>query len=43
MATRACTTTGDEGFAVKGDRIVIAAGVPFGSPGATNMVRLAYV
>jgi pyruvate kinase len=43
MATRACTSSIDEGFAAKGERIVIVAGVPFGSPGATNMVRLAFV
>jgi pyruvate kinase len=43
MATRACTTACDEGFTTKGDRIVIVAGVPFGTPGATNMVRLAFV
>ena len=43
MAVRACTTTCDGGFAVKGDRIVIAAGLPFGTPGATNVVRLAFV
>ncbi len=43
MATRACAVSAEEGFAAKGDRIVIAAGVPFGSPGATNMVRLAFV
>ena len=32
-----------EGFAVKGDRIIIVAGMPFGTPGATNMVRIAFV
>ncbi len=26
-----------------GDRILIIAGVPFGNPGATNMVRLAFI
>jgi pyruvate kinase len=30
-----------EGFAVKGDRIVITAGVPFGCPGNTNILRVA--
>ncbi|UDL96467.1 MULTISPECIES: pyruvate kinase [Lichenihabitans] len=43
MALRACTASVDEGFASKGERIVIVAGVPFGSPGATNMMRLAFV
>jgi pyruvate kinase len=26
----------------EGERIVIVAGVPFGTPGATNMVRIAF-
>ena len=43
MAARACAICVGEGFAAKGERIVVVAGVPFGSPGATNMVRLAYV
>jgi pyruvate kinase len=33
-----------EGFAKAGQRIIIiVAGVPLGTPGATNMVRIAYV
>jgi pyruvate kinase len=32
-----------EGFAKPGQRILIMAGVPFGTPGATNLLRLAYV
>jgi pyruvate kinase len=28
-----------EGFAKKGDLIVIAAGMPFGEPGTTNLLR----
>jgi pyruvate kinase len=43
MAQRACAFTDQEGFAEAGDRIIIVAGVPFGTPGATNMVRIAYV
>lgn len=43
MSSRACATCISEGFAQKGERIVVVAGVPFGSPGATNMVRIAYV
>ncbi len=31
------------GFAGKGDRVVITAGVPFGTPGATNVLRIAWV
>ncbi len=43
MAARACVIAASEGFAVPGERIIIVAGVPFGSPGATNMVRIANV
>lgn len=32
-----------EGFADAGQRLVIIAGVPFGTPGATNILRLAWV
>ena len=42
MAARACKFSNREGFSKEGDRIVIVAGVPFGTPGATNMVRIAY-
>jgi pyruvate kinase len=43
MAKRACVVADKEGFAEAGDRIIIVAGVPFGTPGATNMVRIAYL
>jgi pyruvate kinase len=43
MAARACKFAVREGFAKVGDRITVVAGVPFGTPGATNMVRIAYV
>jgi len=42
MAKRACKFANRAGFSHSGDRIVIVAGVPFGTPGATNMVRLAF-
>jgi len=32
-----------EGFAKKGDAILISAGMPFGTPGATNLIRIATV
>jgi pyruvate kinase len=41
MAKRACKLAGREGFAKAHDRIIIVAGVPFGTPGATNMIRIA--
>jgi pyruvate kinase len=43
MAARACKFAVREGFAELGDRIIVVAGVPFGTPGATNMVRIAFV
>jgi pyruvate kinase len=43
MAMRASENAQTEGFATSGERIIIVAGVPFGTPGATNMVRIAYV
>jgi pyruvate kinase len=32
-----------EGFAKPGQRIILIAGVPFGTPGSTNMIRIAFV
>jgi len=43
MVQRACQIAFQEGFAKAGQRIIIVAGVPFGTPGATNMVRIAFV
>jgi pyruvate kinase len=43
MAERACVIAASEGFAAPAERIIIVAGVPFGSPGATNMVRIASI
>jgi pyruvate kinase len=43
MAARACVIAAAEGFAQPGERVIIVAGVPFGSPGATNMVRIASI
>ena len=40
---RASRVTFKEGFAKGGQRIIIVAGIPLGTPGATNMVRIAYV
>ena len=42
MARRACKFANREGFSHEGDRVIIVAGVPFGTPGATNMVRIAF-
>jgi pyruvate kinase len=43
MAFRAAKFAVREGFAAVGERIIVVAGVPFGTPGATNMVRIVYV
>jgi len=43
MVGRACAFAGTEGFARPGSRIVITAGMPFGTPGATNVLRIAWL
>ena len=43
MVKRASQIARQEGFAQPGERIVITAGVPLGTPGATNMLRVAFV
>ena len=43
MVDRACRIAFKDGFARAGQRIIVVAGVPFGTPGATNMVRIAFV
>ncbi len=43
MVERATAFACAEGFAKSGDRVVITAGVPLGMPGATNMLRVAFV
>ncbi len=42
MAKRACKFANREEFSKENDRVVIVAGVPFGTPGATNMIRIAF-
>ncbi len=43
MLRKACAVSNREGFAKPGDRLVITAGLPFGTPGATNLMRIAHV
>ncbi|MDO9381813.1 MAG: pyruvate kinase [Hyphomicrobiaceae bacterium] len=43
MVRKACRISFDEGFVKAGQGMVITAGVPLGSPGATNMIRIAYL
>ena len=43
MVDRACRIAFKEGFAKTGQRVIVVAGLPLGTPGATNMLRIAYV
>ncbi|HYK80368.1 MAG TPA: pyruvate kinase, partial [Micropepsaceae bacterium] len=43
VAERACQLAFSQGFAKPGERVVITAGLPLGTPGATNMLRVAFV
>jgi pyruvate kinase len=43
MVERACRIAFKERIAHAGQRVIVVAGVPFGTPGATNMLRIAYV
>jgi pyruvate kinase len=43
MVERACHIAIRERFAKAGQRIIVVAGLPLGTPGATNFMRIAYV
>lgn len=43
MVRKACRLAVQEGFAGPGSKLVVTAGVPFGTPGATNVLRIAWV
>ncbi len=43
MVDRACEVALSEEFAASGERVVVTAGVPFGTPGATNILRIAWI
>jgi pyruvate kinase len=43
MVDRATAIAESEGLATAGSQIIITAGVPFGTPGATNVLRIASV
>ena len=43
MTERACEVARAQGFAKSGEMIVAIAGMPFGTPGTTNLVRIATV
>jgi pyruvate kinase len=43
MVLHATHAAKNEGFGDKGQRVVVTAGVPFGTPGATNVLRIAWI
>src|SRR6516165_2529578 len=43
MVERACRIAFKERFAKPGQRVIVVAGLPLGTPGATNFMRIAYV
>lgn len=43
MVDKACRLARRDQFATPGQRVVITAGVPFGTPGATNILRIAWI
>jgi len=43
MVEKASRIAREERFAEPGQRVIITAGVPFGTPGATNVLRIAWI
>lgn len=43
MIERACRAVYFRGYAAAGSRIIITAGVPFGTPGTTNLLHIAWI
>ncbi len=43
MVDRAAAIAESEGFVAVGGQIIITAGVPFGTPGSTNVLRIATI
>ena len=43
MVARACRLAAAQGYATAGQRIVITAGMPVGTPGATNTLHVAWI
>jgi len=40
MVTKACRLAAREGMVKLNDKVIVSAGLPFGTPGATNMLRI---
>jgi pyruvate kinase len=43
MTDHACQAAREQGFAKQGDTVVITSGLPFATPGATNILRIAQI
>jgi pyruvate kinase len=43
MVEKACRIAVEQDLAGNGDRLVVTAGVPFGTPGSTNVLRIAVI
>ncbi len=43
MVDRACRLAVEQKYAKAGERLIVTAGVPLRTPGATNMLRIAYI
>ena len=43
MVQKACRIAVTEGIAMAGDKLIVTAGVPFGTPGSTNVLRIAWI
>ncbi len=43
MVDKACSIASETGIGATGQSVVITAGVPFGTPGATNVLRIAWI
>ena len=43
MVANACWHAVEQGFAAPGQRLVVTAGMPFGTPGRTNLLRVAWI
>ena len=43
MVDRACRLSVEQKYAKAGERLIVTAGVPLRTPGATNMLRIAYI
>jgi pyruvate kinase len=43
MVSAACSIAAEQGFAKSGDQVAIAAGMPFGESGTTNLLRIARI